>query len=316
MKPLVSVIVPVKDRRDLLLRCLDSIRKQTYRPIEVLVVDNGSTDDTLLVAQEWSVAHSCRDFTVRVLSEQTPGACAARNKGLRQASGELAVFFDSDDTMRPQLIGRAVEEFEKSGNVDIVCWRVDIHQLDGSLRQPPFNPDKPLEDHLVNSLLRTQGYMARTEAFRKVGGWNEALMGWNDWELGVRMLLTNNKVVGINEALVDVYSQEDSITGKDFSSKAGRWEKSLDAVSLDIEGSSHSDKSRLLRIVAYREIILAAHYAKEGRGDLSETLKGKALANGNGSVKLSFKDKCLLRLAYSYTKRGGRGAWRILRHLL
>lgn len=316
MNPLVSVIVPVKNRERLLLRSLESIKGQTYRPLEVIVVDNGSTDDTLRVAQEWGNANSGTDFKVMILSESKPGVCAARNRGLSQATGKLTVFFDSDDTMRPQLIECAVEEFKKSENTDIVCWKVDIHQLDGTLRQPPFNPDKPLEDHLVNALLRTQGYMAHTEDFRKAGGWNENLMGWNDWELGVRMLLRSDKVVGINEVLVDVYSLEDSITGKDFSSKAGRWEKAIDAVRKDIEGSGHADKSRLLTIVAYREIILAAHYAKEGRADLAETLKGKVLANGNGGVKLSLKDKCLLRLAYSYTKRGGRGAWRILRHVL
>ncbi len=319
VNPTVSVIVPVKNRKSLLLRCLDSIRRQSYRPLEVLVVDNGSTDDTLEVAQKWSDENSGQGFAVKVLSEPKPGACAARNLGLRNATGEYTIFFDSDDAMRPDLVNRAVAEFEKDKDVDIVCWRVDIHQLDGTVRQPPFNPQRALEDHMVNALLRTQGYIARTEAFRKAGGWNEDLMGWNDWELGVRMLLNNLKVMGINEVLVDVYSQADSITGKNFSSKAGCWEKSLEAVREDIEKCSHPEKSRLLGIVSYREIILAAHYAKEGEMQLANDLKNVALRHisaQQGKGLGSFKDRQLLSFAYEYTHRGGRGAWRMMRHLL
>ena len=317
MKPLVSVIVPVKDRRNLLLRCLDSIKRQTYRPLEVLVVDNGSSDGTPEAVQCWGIRNSTKDFRVKVLFESTPGACAARNKGLNQAMGQLTVFFDSDDTMRENLVNRAVEVFTKSPETDVVCWKVDIHQLDGSLRQPPFNPHRAMEDHLVNAILRTQGYMARTGLFRSVGGWDEDLKGWNDWELGVRILLTHPKVVGVDETLVDVYSQEDSITGKDFSSKAGRWEKSLDAVRQDIMESDTPDKGHLLRIVSYREIILAAHYAREGSQELARRLLTDSLADRPDSKHtLSLKDKLLLRLAYGYTRKGGRGAWRLLRFLL
>lgn len=321
MKSKVSVIIPVFNRKELLLRCLESIHNQTYRPLEVIIVDNASTDETFEAAQKWGKSHAAEDFEIKVLSEPKRGACVARNKGLSIATGEFTLFFDSDDTMRPILIQRAVEEFAKKSDVNIVCWECDLHQLDGSVRRPPFNPDNAFEDHLVNALLRTQGYMAHTDAFRNIGGWDEALPGWNDWELGVRMLLNNPVIVGITEVLVDIYAQEVSITGAKFSSKAGCWEKSLAAVRKDIGGSSHPDKMHLLNIVTYREIILAAHYAKEGNHDLARQLKEDALRHIKNKVSFSIPVKSwlqgqLLSFAYHYTSHGGRGAWRVLRYLI
>lgn len=310
MKPKVSVIVPVKDRKQLLMRCLDSVLGQSYRPIQLIVVDNGSVDGTPDAAKEWGRSNSSEDFSMEVLSEGKPGACAARNRGLKAATGEYTFFFDSDDTMRPQLLELAMGEFDKDPAADIVCWKADIHQLDGTVKCPSFNPRNPLEDHLVNALLRTQGYITRTEVFRNSGGWNESLPGWNDWELGVRLLLTNPKVAAIEESLVDIYSQPESITGRNFSSKAGQWEKSLTAVCADIEKSSRPDKRWLILIVSYRKMILASHYAKEGSMELAKDLRRQALKD----EALTTRHKVLLEFAYHYTRKGGRGAWRILRY--
>lgn len=318
MNPKVSVIIPVKDRRELLLRCLDSIRLQSHRPVEVIVVDNGSTDGTLLAARQWGNENAGEEFDVRILQEAKPGACPARNKGLMSASGLLTIFFDSDDTMRPNLMATAVREFERNPDAEIICWSCPIHELDGSLHVPHFNPGNPFEDHMINSLLRTQGFMARTKLFTDIGGWDESLPGWNDWELGVRILLRQPVIVGINEFLVDIYAQENSITGKDFSSKAGQWEMSLAAVRKDIVESDHPDKKRLLGIIAYRETILAAHYAREGEPALASKLleDSAGVSSRNGSLPaLSLGQKALLRFAYHYTRHGGRGAWRIIRHL-
>lgn len=311
MKPKVSVIIPVLNRKELLLRCLDSIERQDYRPLELIIVDNGSTDGTPEVAMKWRIDHSLPDLEVKVVSETKAGACAARNRGLSVASGEFALFFDSDDTMRTDLISRAIREFEKAPETEIVCWRCDLHQLDGTIRRPPFNPKDAMESHLIHALLRTQGYMARTESFRVSGGWNESLPGWNDWELGVRMLIGNPNIVGINEVLVDVFAQTVSITGSNFSSKAGCWEKSLAAVRHDIETSNRSDKKRLLAIVGYREVILAAHYAKEGRMDLAKQLKEKAIKHQPTRFQ-----GLLLSAVFHYTKHGGRGAWKIVGRFL
>lgn len=316
MKPTVSIIIPVLNRKDLLLRCLESVVKQTYRPLEVIISDNGSTDGTPETAKEWATQHSTPDFNIKIVSESKPGACAARNHGLSCATGDYILHFDSDDTMRPQLTDRAIREFENNPDADIVCWQCEIHLLDGSIKKPPFNPHNALEDHLINCLLRTQGFMIRANLICNVGGWNDTLPGWNDWELGVRLLLENPKIIGINEVLVDIFCQEKSITGTKFSAQPGRWEKSLNTVREDIENSDIKDKNRLLRIVNYREIILAAHYGKEGKKELATTLRQKTLAKLPSGRFQDTLHKVLLNFAYYYTKQGGRGAWRIIRSLM
>lgn len=316
MKPTVSVIIPVLNRKELLLRCLDSIVKQTYRPLEVIISDNGSTDGTPETAKEWATDHASDAFNVRIVSEMTPGACAARNHGLTYAKGEYVLHFDSDDTMRPELISKAISEFEKHPDADIVCWRAEMHLLDGSVRRSHFNPANAMEDHLINSLLRTQGYMVRAGVLRDAGGWNETLPGWNDWELGVRLLLKNPKMIGIPEFLVDIFSQEKSITGSKFSDNPGRWEKSLSAVKEDIKISDNPDKQRLLRIISYREIILAAHYAKEGKPQLANELRRQVMKKLR-STRFTEKLRCpIFSFVYHYTRLGGRGAWRLIRNLI
>ncbi|MBD5356056.1 MAG: glycosyltransferase family 2 protein [Bacteroides sp.] len=315
MKSKVSVIIPVLNRKDLLLRCLDSIGKQTHRPLELIIVDNGSTDGTPEAAVEWGEVHASKDFEVRILREAKPGACAARNKGLNEATGELALFFDSDDTMRHDLISLAVREFEKQPDTDIVCWKCELHQLDGSIRRPPFTPEKALECHLIHALLRTQGYMARTVAFRSAGGWDESLSCWNDWELGVRMLLGNPKIIGIGEALVYIYAQSVSITGESFSKKAGSWEKSLAAIRRDINESHRPDKEKLLAIVSYRDVILAAHYAKEGNSELIGDLLDSTSVRKSKTLKMKLRG-LILSAVFHYTRYGGRGVWKMVGNLI
>lgn len=316
----VSIIVPVYNRERLIVRCLDSIACQDWPDMEIIVVDNASSDGSIDAAMAWAREHRRPGMDVKVLSETKRGACAARNSGFARSTGEFIVFFDSDDAMRPDLVRRAMDAFEERGNADIVCWPCRIHDLDGSSRVPPFQPRRPIEGHLIHTLLRPQGYMARRDVFSRAGVWDENLPSWNDWELGVRIILIEPKIGWVDGVLADIYSQKESITGEDFSSKAGVWEKSLDAAKRDIADSSADErtKRRMLGIVSYREAILAAHYAREGRRELAAALQKRALADvaaGEGAGT-GFLRRMALRLAYGYTRRGGRGIWRLLRHVM
>lgn len=316
----VSVIVPVYNRRNLLGRCLDSIAAQTYRPIELIVVDNGSTDGSLEFTSEWGRLHNAPDFSITVKEERQTGASSARNKGLSEATGDFTLFFDSDDAMRPELIEKGVAAFRKNPDISIVCWKCEIHKPDGTERIPPFYPEKAIECHLIHSLLRTHGYMAPTEQFRSVGGWDISLPCWNDLELGMRLLLKigdksgyesiPGHISGIREVLADIYQQDESITGRDFSSKTGLWEKSLTKIREDIRLSGCREKDYLFKIIAYREMILAAHYKKENRPDLASGLMEKVLKESN----LTTFQKILFKILYQYTALGGRGAWKIINY--
>src|SRR5690606_31994309 len=97
---LVSVIIPTYNRSGLLLEALDSLARQTYRPIEAIVVDDGSSDDTPEAVNRWiSGLVSGDGLRVRYHRQSNKGAPSARNRGLIESRGEFIQFLDSDDLL-------------------------------------------------------------------------------------------------------------------------------------------------------------------------------------------------------------------------
>ena len=96
----VSVILPVYNVSDYLRQCMDSIVGQTLKDIEIICVDDGSTDDSLAILKEYEA----KDQRVKVIQQANAGAGAARNKGLEIATGEYLSFLDSDDFFEPDMV--------------------------------------------------------------------------------------------------------------------------------------------------------------------------------------------------------------------
>lgn len=305
----MTIVVPVFNRPVLARRCLDSIKSQTWRPLRLIVVDNGSTDNTLDVLRLWSEENQSDDFSVEVLEDIRKGAAYARQTGLDHTVTDRVMFFDSDDAMHPDSVESIMERWKADKDAEIVAFpvarlrqgKIDItHSISGNL----------LERHLVHAILQTQGYAIKTDYLRNVGGWKGQFPNWNDFETGVRILLPSPKVLSIDRPLADVYPQTDSITGTSFSAKAGKWEISLSGVENSIRQSGHLDIPRLLNIVSYRRAILAADYAKERRSDLAKPLYHQALR------EVPAKKRPLIRFAYHWTRLGMRGAFSVVGHLL
>lgn len=307
-KEVISIVIPVYNREKIVGRTLESVREQTYRPLHLVLVDNNSSDGTLRLLEAWKVANEREGFRITVVSETKPGAAAARNRGLREVTTGKLVFFDSDDEMGRDMIAAGMEVFHRNPDAEFVYWRHERECMGGGVRRSHFTTGDKMECHLVHALLNTSSYMVKTEYLRKIGGWDEDTRVWDDYELGVRMLLPSVKSVGIDRMLYTVKSQEMSITGTEFTSRAGEWEKALDKIERDIASSGCADRDRLLRIVDYRRIILAAHYAKEGSVEIAGKLKFTTLSG----ARLSCVRKIMLRFAYFYTRHGGRGAWLLL----
>ncbi len=115
----VSIIIAVYNAEKFLQRCLESVLGQTYRDIEVIAVDDCSTDGSLQVLQRYAE----RDDRMRVLRmERNSGAPAARNKAMTVSRGELMSTVDADDAISPDAIEKAVRIFEANPTVDIVTY--------------------------------------------------------------------------------------------------------------------------------------------------------------------------------------------------
>lgn len=298
----MTIVVPVFNRPELVVRCLDSLSAQTWRPIHIIVVDNGSTDDTAAAVGRWQAANESEGLSLELLSDPRRGAAYARQTGLEHTLTDKVMFFDSDDVMRPDNVASVMEAWKSKPEAQLVVFPI-VRHLAGAERPTHSATGNLLERHLVHAILQTECFAVKTAWLRSVGGWRGEYPNWNDFETGTRILLREPEVVAISRPLADVYPQKESITGVSFSAKAGLWEKSLDGIERSIKESGRKDIARLLNIVAYRRAVLAACYAKEGRMDLAAPLCRQALR------QVSATRRPLIRFAYHWTRLRLRGAF-------
>lgn len=298
----MTIVVPVYNRPELVVRCLDSLAAQTWRPIHIIVVDNGSTDDTPAAVRRWQAANEAEDLTLELLSDSRRGAAYARQTGLEHTLTDKVMFFDSDDVMRPDNVASVMDAWKRDPEAQLVLFPV-VRHLAGADRRTHSAKGNLLERHLVHAILQTGCFAVKTAFLRSVGGWRGEYPNWNDFETGTRILLGEPRAVAISRPLADVYPQKVSITGVSFSAKSGLWEKSLAGIERSIKESGRKDITRLLNIVAYRRAVLAACYAKEGRMDLAGPLYREALR------QVSASRRPLIRFAYHWTRRRLRGAF-------
>lgn len=129
LPPLVSVIVPVFDVEEYLEECLASVRAQSHERLEILLVDDGSTDRSPAIAER----HAAEDPRVRIVRQANAGLGAARNTGIRHATGDYLCFVDSDDILRQDGIRLMLSSAESSGSDIVVCAAVRFDE-DGRTR--------------------------------------------------------------------------------------------------------------------------------------------------------------------------------------
>jgi len=140
---LVSVIVPTYNRAPLLAQTLESVRLETYRPIELIVVDDGSTDDTPDVVRRFKESAE-GDLEVKYIAQTNQGAAAARNRGLEECIGEFIQFLDSDDLLHPEKISAQAAVMQEEPEVDYVFSAYGLIDVNGMKSQPWQPSDFPV----------------------------------------------------------------------------------------------------------------------------------------------------------------------------
>lgn len=211
---LVSVIAPTHNRAELVLETLDSVAAQTHRPIELIVVDDGSTDDTAAAVERWRSAHA--DADLHVIYERQPhsGAGAARNRGLRRSRGRYIQFLDSDDLLTAAKLERSLEAMAKH-NVSVVVTDAQRFADDDQERRKPtlFSQRSPRDvlGHAHKGLMNTPTGLYRREAVRAMGPWREDLAVWQDFEFTFRAFAMRLPIAWIDEVGVLIRNTADSI---------------------------------------------------------------------------------------------------------
>lgn len=186
--PLVTVVIPTYNRAHMLPRALESVLAQTFEAFEVLVVDDGSTDDTVALMAEYEA----RDERVRYLVQpRNAGVSAARNRGLHEARGEFIAFLDSDDEWLPTKLECQLSRFKALPHgVGLLYGGVEDVGPRGvrTVHVPEYRGD------LFQMLLRrnvihgTSGVMIRRAAAERAGFFDEKIPAIEDWEYWLRVL--------------------------------------------------------------------------------------------------------------------------------
>lgn len=189
MKPQVSVIVPLYNAAPYISETLESVVASSYRPIEIVVVDDESTDESLTTAQRFAKTHP----EVRVLRQAHAGVSAARNYAIREAQGEYILPVDADDKISPSYIELAVNAM--TAGVRVVGCRAEFFGAkQGEWRLPAFSHELLARKNMIpiSSLFRK-------EDWQRVGGFCEEEIYREDWSFWLSLMELGGTYVRLDE---------------------------------------------------------------------------------------------------------------------
>lgn len=238
---MISVVIPTYNRATTIEKCLDSVLNQTYKDIEVIIVDDCSTDDTVSVVEQYSKK---TDKIKLYVLEKNSGACVARNYGVSKSKGEYIAFQDSDDIWRSNKLESQYNTLVQN-NSDVVFCAMQLNYSDGNHRGKKV-PNNSYKKGFINfdlllekSVISTQTIFGKKECFERVQ-FDPNMPRLQDWDLMLRVV-KEFKVFYLDEVLVDAYVQKNSISGNP--------NKGIIALNLILK-KHESDFSRLKKAMA------------------------------------------------------------------
>lgn len=312
MSKLFSIIIPVHNREKYIKDTLRSVVGQDYRPLQLILVDNNSADNSMLRAKQYLSSYESADFKVTYAQEQKEGACAARNKGVTLSDAPYMMFLDDDDMLSTYTsISQIVERFEES-EADIVGFKAQLYYSYKKKKIRHYSFTNDIKEQVLHCMLSTQCYAIKREFYERTGGWDERIKRWQDWNLGIRIMLLNPKIEWIKEKpLVNIRVHSKSITGNGYLHSAEQLHQTIMLTVDAVKNSGAENRPEVISAIYARIPILAAHYLREGGVEVSR----QALKLYKSKVQLSLMQRIVVKLLYLYTAIGGRGAGRVLNKL-
>ena len=182
-QPLVSIVIPCYNQGRFLAEAIESARRQAYPHIEIVVVDDGSTDQTASIAQRYS--------GVTYIAQTNSGAAAARNAGLEESRGEYVIFLDADDRLLPHAVTSSVDYLSVHPDHAFVTGHVGLITEEGASRGVPSQTHAEgggYRELLLENYIWTSGVvMYRRSALDLAGGFDASAGGSTDFELNLRL---------------------------------------------------------------------------------------------------------------------------------
>lgn len=190
-KPLVSVVIPVYNMEEFLEETLDSVLSSDYPNFEVIVMDDGSKDRSLEIAE----SYKSRYENVRVYTQANSGVATARNHAISKAGGVYILPVDADNRISKELIHSAVDILESDPEVKVVCPRAEFFgDRSGEWVLPPFSLSLLARKNMMDTCA-----VYRKSEWERIGGYCAEIVAREDWEFWISMLKDGGKVVKLPE---------------------------------------------------------------------------------------------------------------------
>ncbi len=207
--PKVSVIIPVYNVAEYLSECLESVINQTLKEIEIICIDDGSTDNSLVILKEYAK----KDKRITVMKQENLHAGIARNAGLAIARGEFLSFLDSDDFFEPNMLEKMVKVSEKDGSDLVICGNYIFNQAESKdvrkteyserlLKKSPFTAKDVPDDLFLMCNPNAWTKLFKAANVKKYGIRFEKFLSCNDITFVYTMMALSNKISFINDPLV------------------------------------------------------------------------------------------------------------------
>ncbi|NGP78025.1 glycosyltransferase [Balneolaceae bacterium YR4-1] len=195
--PLVSAIITTKNRSGMLPRALVSVRNQSYPNIEIVIVDDGSTDLTPKVIEDFEYENRL----IHLRNEESLGACRARNQGIAASSGTFIAGLDDDDEWHPDRIKFLVDAYSD----EFACITSDV-RLAYPKRTVQWSKEKVItfNDLLYSNQVGNQ-VLVKKERLEKIGGFDENLEAAQDYDLWLRLAETFGPIKNVNKPLQTIH---------------------------------------------------------------------------------------------------------------
>jgi glycosyltransferase involved in cell wall biosynthesis len=189
---MVSVIIPTYNRSNLLKEAVLSVVNQSYRPIECIVVDDGSTDDTDIIVKELQQLNDVQ-FELILIRQANSGAQVARNTGTAASQGEYIQYLDSDDLLYPDKLSKQVRFLQDHPEFDGVFGDWEKGQISEKELIKGYSSENLIEQFLTERCIANFSFLMRAEIVKKTGLWDPGIKRNQEIDFHVRAILSGGR---------------------------------------------------------------------------------------------------------------------------
>lgn len=214
-KPTVSIIISTYNRKDSVRKAIESVLNQTYPDIEIIVVDDCSTDGTY---EELTVEYLDHEkVTILTLPENSGGPAKPRNLGILESKGEIIGFLDDDNVYRPDHVTCLLNELDRDPTLSLAYGdRYVINEFDPSQNEVGVYYDFSSAILMQRNFIDTSDFLVRREDLFEIGGWDERYRRMLDWNLVARLDKAGKKMRRVPKIITDYYVHEGMLSEKPY----------------------------------------------------------------------------------------------------